>query len=71
MFLGGHGFNILILLIPVILSLFHSNENSLVLKLLLFNHYKFLSDYLYSSNNLKDIKDHILDYIVSCKIFLQ
>ena len=29
------------------------------------------SDYLYFSNNLKHIKDHMLDYIVSCKIFLQ
>ena len=30
-----------------------------------------MSDYLYFSNNLKDIKDHMLDYIVSFKIFLQ
>ena len=30
-----------------------------------------MSDYLYFSNNLKDIKDDMLDYIVSCKIFLQ
>ena len=30
-----------------------------------------MSDYLYFPNNLKDIKDHMLDYIVSCKIFLQ
>ena len=30
-----------------------------------------MSDYLYFSNNLKDIKDHVLDYIVSYKIFLQ
>ena len=29
-----------------------------------------MSDYLYFPNNLKDIKDHIQDYIVSCKIFL-
>ena len=27
--------------------------------------------YLYFSGNLKDIKDHILDYIERCKIFLQ
>ena len=30
-----------------------------------------MRDYLNFSNNLKDIKDYILDYIVSCKIFLQ
>ena len=30
-----------------------------------------MSDYLYFSSNLKDIKDHMLDYIVSCEIFLQ
>ena len=30
-----------------------------------------MSDYLYFSNNLKDIKDNMLDYIISCKIFLQ
>ena len=42
-----------------------------VLKLLLFNYYKFINDYLYFSNNLKDIKYHMLDYIVSCKILLQ
>ena len=30
-----------------------------------------MSDYLYIPNNLKDIKDHIWDYIVCCKIFLQ
>ena len=30
-----------------------------------------MSDYLYFPNNLKDINDHILDYIVSCKIVLQ
>ena len=34
----------------------------------MFNHYKFMSYYLYFSN---DVKDHMLDYIVSCKIFLQ
>ena len=68
MFLGGHGFNILIH------KYSQRNENrftSLALKLLLFNHYKFMCDYSYFSNNLKDIKDHMLDYIVSCKIFLQ
>ena len=26
-----------------------------------------MSNYLYFPNNLKDIKDHIKDYIVSCK----
>ena len=26
-----------------------------------------MSDYLYFSNDLKDKKEHILDYIVSCK----
>ena len=26
---------------------------------LLVNHFKFMSDYLYSPNNLKDTKDHI------------
>ena len=30
-----------------------------------------MSDYLYFSNNSKDIKDHMLGYIVSCEIFLQ
>ena len=30
-----------------------------------------MRDYLYFSNNLKDKKDHMLDYIVSCKTFLQ
>ena len=30
-----------------------------------------MSDYLYFSNNLKYIKDHMLDYIKSGKIFLQ
>ena len=30
-----------------------------------------MSDYLYFSNNFKDIKDHMLDYIVSCSIFLK
>ena len=30
-----------------------------------------MSGYLYFSNDLKDIKDHMLDYIVSSKIFLQ
>ena len=30
-----------------------------------------MSDYLYFSSNLNDIIDHMLDYIVSCKIFLQ
>ena len=28
-----------------------------------------MSDYLYFSNNLNDIIDHMLDYIVSCKTF--
>ena len=28
-----------------------------------------MSGYLYFSNNLKDIIDHMLDHIVSCKIF--
>ena len=28
-----------------------------------------MSDYLYFPNNLKDIKDHIHDYIVSCNLF--
>ena len=37
----------------------------------LFNHYKFISDSLYFSNNLKDMKDLIKDYIVSCEILLQ
>ena len=27
-----------------------------------------MSDYLYFSNNLKDIIDHMLDCIVSCKV---
>ena len=27
--------------------------------ILLFNNYKFMSDYLYFPNNLKDINDHI------------
>ena len=60
MFLGGHGFNILI-------HKYFSEE----WELLLFNHYKFMSDYLYFSNNLKDIKDHMLDYTVGCKSVLQ
>ena len=30
-----------------------------------------MSDYLYLPNNLKDVKEHMLDYIVSCKVFLQ
>ena len=30
-----------------------------------------MSDYLYFSNNLKDIKDHMLDYIVVCENVLQ
>ena len=30
-----------------------------------------MNDYLYFSNNLIDIKDHMLDFIASCKIFLQ
>ena len=30
-----------------------------------------MSDYLYIPNNLNDMKDHILDYIISLKIFLQ
>ena len=29
-----------------------------------------MSDYLYFSNNLKNIIDHMLDYIVGCEIFL-
>ena len=32
--------------------------------LLLFNHYKVMSDYLYIPSNLKGLKDHIQDYIV-------
>ena len=48
MFLGGHGFDILI-------HKYVSEE----WELLLFNHYKFMSDYLYFSNNLKELKDHI------------
>ena len=30
-----------------------------------------MSDYLYFSNNLKSIIDHMLDYIAGCEIFLQ
>ena len=30
-----------------------------------------MSDYLYFPNNLKDVKEHMLDYIVNCKVFLQ
>ena len=30
-----------------------------------------MSDYLYFSNNLKDTKDHMLDYVVVCKSVLQ
>ena len=30
-----------------------------------------MSDYLYFSNNLTDIKNHMLDYIVGCKSVLQ
>ena len=30
-----------------------------------------MSDYLYFPINLKDIKYHIYDYIVRCKILLQ
>ena len=30
-----------------------------------------MSSYLYFQNNLKDIKDQIYDYIISCKFFLQ
>ena len=63
MFLGGHGFNILI-------NKYFSQEWEQIYQFSL-NHYKFMSDYLYLSNNLKDIKDHMLDCIVSCKIFLQ
>ena len=63
MFLGGHGFNILI-------NKYFSQEWEQIYQFSL-NHYKFMSDYLYLSNNLKDIKDHMLDYIVSCKIFLK
>ena len=67
MILGVHGFNILV-------HNYFSEEGEqiyhLVLKLLLFNHYRFISDYLHFSKNLKDIKDHMLDYIASCKIFL-
>ena len=33
--------------------------------------YKFMSGYLYFPSNLKDIKDHIQVYMISCKIFLQ
>ena len=33
--------------------------------------YKFMSDYLYFPNNLKDIKDHIQADMISCKIFFQ
>ena len=63
MFLGGYGFNILI-------HKYFSEEWEQIY-CLQFNHYKFMSDYLYFSNNLKEIKNHMLDYIVSCKIFLQ
>ena len=31
----------------------------------------FTSGYLYSPNNLKDIKDHMQAYMISCKIFFQ
>ena len=60
MFLGGHGFNILI-------HKYFSEE----WELLLFTHYKFMSDYLYFSSNLTDIKNHMLNYIVGCKSVLQ
>ena len=30
-----------------------------------------MRDYLYFPYNLKDIKDHILAYMISCKIFFQ
>ena len=30
-----------------------------------------MSGYLYFLNILKDINDHMLDYIISCKIVLQ
>ena len=33
--------------------------------------YKFMSGYLYFPNNFKDIKDHILAYMISFKIFSQ
>ena len=31
----------------------------------------FMSGYLYFSNNLKDIKEHIWAYMITCKIFFQ
>ena len=30
-----------------------------------------MSNYLYFLANVKDIKDHILAYVISCKIFFQ
>ena len=33
--------------------------------------YKFMSGYLYISNNLKDLEDHIQAYMISYKIFSQ
>ena len=33
--------------------------------------YEFMSGYLYFPNNLKDIKDHIQNDMISCKIFFQ
>ena len=61
MFLGGHGFNILIH------KCFSEEWEQIYQFSLLFNHYKFMSDYLYFSNNLKDIRDHMLDYTLFCK----
>ena len=36
----------------------------------LINSYNVMSSYLYFPNNLKNIKDHTQDYIISCKFFL-
>ena len=56
MFLGGHGFNILI-------HKYFSEEwkqiDQFSLKTSFFNHYTFMSDYLYFSNNLKDKRPHV------------
>ena len=35
---------------------------------LFINPYKFVSSYLYFFNNLKDIKDHIINYIIPSKM---
>ena len=43
----------------------------LISYLSLFDLYKVMIGYLYFLNNLKDINDHIKDYTISCKIFLQ